>query len=52
MNWQPAPQKIQFGPEMVIADIALDKDHTLTLFCEKEMISIVEALLKGVGQYG
>lgn len=52
MNWYPAPQKIEFGLDMVIAHIALDRDHTLTLYCEKEMIPVVEDLLKATLPYG
>lgn len=47
INWGPAPIKIQYGDGMVIADIELDKDHTLTLVCEQEAQHLVrDALIK------
>ena len=33
-GWFPAPKKTEYGEDMWIADIAADKDHTVTLFTE------------------
>ena len=47
MIWSETPSKIQFGFGMVITDIALDKDHTLTMYCEKECVAkVLPALIK------
>lgn len=37
-NWNPSPVKVEFGAGMVMTDIAIDKDHTLTMYTEKEMV--------------
>jgi hypothetical protein len=48
----PAPRKTEWGSMMVCADIEIDKDHTLTLYCEEEMIPKVrQALLKALSSY-
>ncbi len=33
-DWSKSPVKITFGDDMVITDVAVDKDTTLTLFTE------------------
>ena len=37
-TWDHSPTKIEFGADMVITDVGIDKDHTLTLFTEQKMI--------------
>ena len=44
LNWQQAPVKTQWGDEMVVASVAVDNDHTVCLYCEREQKSKVEAI--------
>lgn len=37
-DWHRSPIKIEFGEGMVLADVAVDRDHTLSLFTEKWVI--------------
>jgi hypothetical protein len=43
-KWQQAPVKTQWGHEMVVADIAIDKDHTVSIYCERDQKAKVEAM--------
>ena len=42
--WQQAPVKTQWGHDMVVADLAIDKDHTVSIYCELDQTSKVEAM--------
>lgn len=42
--WMPAPIKTQWGHDMVVADIAIDKDHTVSVYCERDQTARVEAM--------
>lgn len=44
LKWQQAPVKTQWGDEMVVASVAIDKDHTLDLYCERDQASKVETM--------
>ena len=44
LKWQQAPVKTQWGDEMVVASVAIDKDHTLSLYCERDQTPKVEAM--------
>ena len=44
LKWQQAPVKTQWGDEMVVASVAVDNDHTVCLYCEREQKSKVEAI--------
>jgi hypothetical protein len=44
--WQQAPIKTQWGDDMVVADLAIDKDHTVSVYCERDQIEKVEAMFK------
>ena len=44
LKWQQAPVKTQWGDEMVVASVAIDKDHTLSLYCERDQAPKVEAM--------
>jgi hypothetical protein len=44
LKWQQAPVKTQWGDEMVVASVAIDKDHTVCLYCEHDQTSKVEAM--------
>ena len=45
LKWQQAPVKTQWGDEMVVASVAIDKDHTVDLYCERSQTLKVEAML-------
>jgi len=42
--WMPAPIKTQWGHDMVVADLAIDKDHTVSVYCERDQTEKVEAM--------
>ena len=44
LKWQQAPVKTQWGDEMVVASVAIDKDHTLSLYCERDQAPKVDAM--------
>jgi hypothetical protein len=44
LKWQQAPVKTQWGDEMVVASVAIDKDHTVCLYCERDQTSKVDAM--------
>ena len=44
LKWQQAPVKTQWGDDMVVASVAIDKDHTVDLYCERDQASKVEAM--------
>lgn len=46
LKWQQAPVKTQWGDEMVVASVAIDKDHTLDLYCEASQTDKVPKVLK------
>ena len=45
--WQQAPIKTQWGHDMVVADLAIDKDHTVSVYCERDQTEKVEAMFNG-----
>ena len=45
LKWQQAPVKTQWGDEMVVASVAIDKDHTVCLYCERDQTPKVDAML-------
>lgn len=42
--WRQAPIKTMWGDEMVVADLAIDKDHTVSVYCERDQAAKVEAM--------
>ena len=44
LKWQQAPVKTQWGDDMVVASVAIDKDHTVCLYCERDQAPKVEAM--------
>jgi len=38
LKWQQAPVKTQWGDDMVVASVAIDNDHTLSLYCERDQV--------------
>jgi hypothetical protein len=43
-KWHQAPVKTSWGDEMVVADLAIDKDHTVSVYCERNQTAKVEAM--------
>jgi hypothetical protein len=43
-KWHQAPVKTSWGHEMVVADLAIDKDNTVSVYCERDQIAKVEAM--------
>lgn len=45
LKWQQAPLQTAWSDEMVVASVAIDNDHTLSLYCERDQTSKVDAML-------
>ena len=45
-EWTQAPTKTQWGHDMVETCVAIDKDHTLSLYCERDQTDKVAKTLK------
>ena len=45
LKWNKAPVKTQWGHDMVETCVALDKDHTLSLYCERNQTEKVPKVL-------
>ena len=45
LEWTQAPVKTQWGHDMVVASVAIDNDHTLDLYCERDQTQKVETML-------
>lgn len=45
LEWNQAPTKTQWGHDMVETCLEIDKDHTLSLYCERDQTEQVEAML-------
>jgi len=44
LEWQQAPVKTQWGDDMVVASVAIDKDHTIDLYCERDQTPKVDVM--------
>jgi len=44
LKWQRAPIRTAWGDEMVVASVAIDKDHTVCLYCERDQTPKVDAM--------
>jgi len=44
LKWQQAPVKTRWGDGMVVASVAIDKDHTVCLYCERDQTPKVDAM--------
>ena len=42
--WQQAPIRTTWGDEMMVASVAIDNDHTLSLYCERDQTPKVDAM--------
>jgi hypothetical protein len=50
IKWSDAPDRTSWGASMRVADIEIDRDHTLTLYCEADQIAKVDAMFAEVGR--
>jgi len=48
ITWSAAPDRTSWGASMRVADIEIDRDHTLTLFCEADQTAEVDAMFAEV----
>lgn len=48
--WMPAPTKTLWANDMVEADLSIDKDHTVSIYCERDQTEKVEAMLSAQPQ--
>ncbi|NDE17377.1 hypothetical protein EBZ80_20845 [bacterium] len=48
IKWSAAPYRTSWGASMRVADIEIDKDHTLTLYCEADQTSKIDAMFSEV----
>ena len=46
LKWSKAPVKTQWGHDMVETCVALGKDHTLSLYCERDQTHKVEKAMR------
>ncbi len=46
LEWNKAPVKTQWGHDMMETSIAIDKDHTLSLYCEHDQTEKVPKILR------
>ena len=44
LKWQQAPIRTAWGDDMVVASVAIDKDHTVCLYCERDQTPKVDAM--------
>ena len=49
-KWHQAPVKTSWGHEMVVADLAIDKDNTVSVYCERDQTAKVEAMFNPPAQ--
>jgi hypothetical protein len=45
LAWSESPEIIKFGPGIAIADVAIDKDYTLTMYCAADQAHRVPGVL-------
>ena len=45
LTWSDAPEATTWGADMLVADVAIDADHTLTLYCERGQEGRVQEML-------
>lgn len=46
VKWFPAPTKTKWGEGLVMADLAIDNDHVVSIYCEADQVKKVEAMFK------
>mgnify|MGYP006374310179 FL=1 len=45
-EWAPAPSRTQWGAGMVLANVEIDRDHTLSIYAEADQAMNVAAALR------
>ncbi len=45
-DWAPAPKRTEWGAGMVLADVEIDRDHTLSIYAEADQAANVAAALR------
>ena len=45
-DWAPAPRRTEWGAGMVLADVEIDRDHTLSIYAEADQAPNVAAALR------
>ena len=45
-DWAPAPKRTEWGAGMVLADVEIDRDHTLSIYAEADQVPNVAAALR------
>ncbi len=45
-GWAPAPKRTEWGDGMVLADVEIDRDHTLSIYAEADQAANVAAALR------
>lgn len=45
-DWAPAPKRTEWGAGMVLADVEIDRDHTLSIYVEVDQAPNVAAALR------
>ena len=48
IQWADAPRRVEFGCDMMQGLVGLGKDHTLTLYAEKEALHLVGPAMAAV----
>jgi len=48
IKWSAAPDRTSWGASMRVAHIEIDRDHTLTLYCEADQTAKVDAMFAEV----
>lgn len=41
-DWQDAPKKTEWGSGMMVADVALGKDETMTIYVHRDVITALK----------
>lgn len=45
-DWAQAPKRTEWGAGMVLADVEIDRDHTLSIYVEADQVGNVSAALR------
>ena len=45
-EWAPAPRRTEWGAGMVLADVEIDRDHTLSIYVEADQVANVATALR------
>jgi hypothetical protein len=48
LQWRAAPVRAEWGDGMMVADVELSKDETLTLYAHRDALHLVVAALSAI----